>query len=241
MQAQVLQPCYQLFLAKEWPQLSYVGDFLTMWPSFSPQDLATSEITLGVKSTWKEFHRFGCLQAGSAVAGRSHQQLLTHLCLSELCPFFTMLRNWNRMETEQRCSLSTRSSMAELLQAAKETVTNVRQISAASLSRLQSKVELYQGAFPLLEMTDVPHIDRDQPRTLLWAGLSDIQWVPSCNLLCKWFVLFLCSAQKHLNLFHHLPVCPATLYLYKTTSCHSTWVTLVQNWQGKRSPIRLER
>lgn len=57
--------------------------------------------------------------------------------------------------------------MAELLQAAKETVTNVPQISAASLSRLQSKVELYQGAFPLLEMTDIPHIARDRQRTLL--------------------------------------------------------------------------
>lgn len=57
--------------------------------------------------------------------------------------------------------------MAELLQAAKETVTNVPQISAASLSRLQSKVELYQGAFPLLEMTDILHIARDRQRTLL--------------------------------------------------------------------------
>lgn len=41
--------------------------------------------------------------------------------------------------------------------AAKESVRNVPQIPAASISRLQSKVELYQGAFLLLEMTDVSH------------------------------------------------------------------------------------
>lgn len=174
MQVQILTALPPTFLGKGTVSTFIHGGYLTMWPSFSPQDLATSEITLGMKSTWKGFHQLKSLPACLAAAGRSHQQLLAHLCLSELTPSFIMLRKWNRMETEQRCSLSTRSCMAELLQAAKETVTNVPQISAASLSRLQSKVELYQGAFPLLEMTDIPHIARDQQRTLLWARLSDI-------------------------------------------------------------------
>lgn len=57
--------------------------------------------------------------------------------------------------------------MADLLQAAMETVSNVPEIPAASLSRLQSKGELYRGAFPLLGMTDVPPVARDWQRTLL--------------------------------------------------------------------------
>lgn len=159
-----------------------MGDFWTMWPSFSLQDLTTSEITWGMKSTGKGFHHFRSPQACLAATGRNRQRLLTPLFLSELTPSFIMLGNQNRMETEQRCSLSTRSCMAELLQTAKETVASVPQISAASLSSLQSKVELYQGAFPLLEMTDVPHIARDWQRTFLWVRLSDIEWLPSYNL-----------------------------------------------------------
>lgn len=49
---------------------------------------------------------------------------------------------------------------------AEETATNVPQTSAGSLSRLQSKVELYQGVFPLLEITVVPHFATDSQRTL---------------------------------------------------------------------------
>lgn len=125
-----------------------------------------------MKSTWKGFHHFRSLQAYLSAADRSQQQLSTPPLLVKHTPCFIMLRTWNKMETEQRCSLSTRSRTAELLQAAKETVTNVPQISGVSLSRLQSKTELWQGVFPLLEMTDVPHSARAQQRALLWTSLT---------------------------------------------------------------------
>lgn len=108
MQAQILTALPPAFLGK-WMVSTFIhGGFLTMWPS-SPQGIATSETTLGMKSTWKGFHHFRSLQACLAAAGRRHQHLLAHLCLSELTSFFIMLRSWSRMETEQRCSLSTKS------------------------------------------------------------------------------------------------------------------------------------
>lgn len=183
-----------------------------------------------MKSTWKGFHHFRSLQVYLSAAGRSQQQLSTLPLLVKHTPCFIMLRTWNKKGTEQRCSLSTRSRTAELLQAAKETVTDVPQISGVSLSRLQSKMELSQGAFPLLEMMDVPHTARAQQRALLWASLTYSGCLLKTSCRREWFLL-LCCAQKHLDLFHHLPVYPAILCLYKTSYCHITWMTPVYNWQ----------
>lgn len=91
-----------------------------------------------------------------------------------------------------------RSCRAELLQAAKETVTKVPQIPAASLSlpRLQSTVQSHQGAFPLWEITDVPPIAEtsrgpfSEPGCLMFSGclltaLCRQTWVIcSLSLLC---------------------------------------------------------
>lgn len=118
------------------------------------------------------------------------------------------LLTWKEMETEQTHSLPSRRCTAELLQAVEAAVTNVPQKSGSSHSTLQIKEELWQGSFPLLEMTDIPHAA---------SPAKDL----SLSLMCSSCLLTICCGHRNMNDFLSYFAMHRSIWIYSAVCLSS--------------------